>query len=401
MSLAIIETHPVQYHAPVYRELQRTWGIPVTAIYGSDFSVAGYRDSEFGATFAWDTDLLSGYSTRFLSRVANGGANAPGEVTTHGLREALIETAPDAVMVLGYRPRFHREAFLAARHTDLPILFRGETTDHAAQRSALKTWARDQALRWFYRRCERLLYVGQRSREHFHRLGCPEDKLVFSPYCVDTTPFHSDDQARARLRDLTRAALRIGADKKVVLFSGKLSARKGPDILLRAIKQLPVETRERIVVLFLGSGELQDTLQSLAQQTPTVPVHFLGFQNQTQLSQYYHAADLLALPSVQSETWGLVVNDALHHGLPCLVSDAVGCAPDLVESGETGEVFETGSAVSLGQAISHILPLTERTETRAKCREKVSAYTTEKAAAGIAQAFHEIVQHEQPVLHCA
>jgi glycosyltransferase involved in cell wall biosynthesis len=177
----------------------------------------------------------------------------------------------------------------------------------------------------------------------------------------------------------------------VVLFSGKLSRRKGPDILLRGIKQLPAEARERIVVLFLGSGELQDALQLLARQTPAVPSHFLGFQNQTQLSQYYHAADLLALPSVQSETWGLVVNDALHHGLPCLVSDAVGCAPDLIAGGETGEIFETGSATSLAQVICRILPLTERAGTRAKCREKVSAYTTEKAAAGIAQAFRGIV----------
>jgi glycosyltransferase involved in cell wall biosynthesis len=401
MSLAVIETHPVQYHAPVYRELQRTWGIPVTAIYASDFSVAGYRDHEFGASFAWDTDLLSGYSSRFLSRVADGGASAADEVVTRGLREALVETAPDAVMVLGYSPRFHREAFLAARHAGLPIIFRGETTDHARRRSALKTWARDQALRWFYRRCERLLYVGQRSHEHFCRLGCPEDKLGFSPYCVDTTPFQFDEEARARLREQARTELQISADKKVVLFSGKLSRRKGPDILVQAIKQLPAEVRERIVVLFLGSGELQPALQSLAQQVPAVPTHFLGFQNQTQLSRYYHAADLLVLPSVQSETWGLVVNDALHHGLPCLVSDAVGCGPDLIERGETGEISEAGSAASLAQAICRALPLTERAETRVKCREKVSAYSVEKAAAGIAQACRGVVRHEQSVLHRA
>ncbi len=401
MSLTVIETHPIQYHAPVYRELQKNWGIPVTAIYGSDFSVTGYRDREFGATFAWDTDLLSGYSSRFLSRVAEGGASEAGEVTTYGLQEALIETAPEAVMVLGYSPHFHREAFLAARRSGFPILFRGETTDHARQRSAVKIWARDQALRWFYRRCERLLYVGQRSHEHFRRLGCPEEKLGFSPYCVDTTPFQSDEEARARLRDPARAALQIGVDKKVILFSGKLSARKGPDILIQAIKELPAEVRQRIVILFLGSGEMQDFLQSLARQIPAIPAHFLGFQNQTQLSQYYHAADLLALPSVQSETWGLVVNDALHHGLPCLVSNAVGCAPDLVEPGETGEVFETRSAASLTEAISRILPLTERTGTRTRCREKVSAYTIEKAAAGIAQAFRGIVEHEQTALHCA
>src|SRR5438445_5111187 len=71
--LAIIETHPVQYHAPVYRAVQRL-GVPITVVYGSDFSVAGYRDREFGARFAWDTDLLSGYSARFLTQVATGGA---------------------------------------------------------------------------------------------------------------------------------------------------------------------------------------------------------------------------------------------------------------------------------------------------------------------------------------
>ncbi len=46
--LAVIETHPIQYHAPVYRHLQTSLGISVTAIYASDFSVAGYRDHEFG-----------------------------------------------------------------------------------------------------------------------------------------------------------------------------------------------------------------------------------------------------------------------------------------------------------------------------------------------------------------
>ena len=56
--LAVLQTHPVQYHAPVYRRVQERWGVPVTAIYGSDFSLAGYRDAEFKTTFAWDTDCL-------------------------------------------------------------------------------------------------------------------------------------------------------------------------------------------------------------------------------------------------------------------------------------------------------------------------------------------------------
>lgn len=399
--LTVIETHPIQYHAPVYRALQRDFGIPVTAIYGSDFSVAGYRDREFGAVFAWDADLLSGYTSHFLSRMAEGGARCDAEVTTRGLREALRNAAPDAVMVVGYSPRFHRQAFLTAWRAGHPILFRGETYDGGRERSALKTWARDRALRWFYERCDRLLYVGQRSKEHFQRLGCPESKLVFSPYCVDATPFHADERGRELLRGVTRSAFKISADKTVVLFSGKLSVRKGPDLLLQALKQLPAEMRDRIVMLFLGSGELEPVLRILAQQSPPIVSHFLGFQNQTQLSQYYHAADMLVLPSLQSETWGLVVNDALHHGVPCIASEAVGCGPDLIEPGVTGEAFPNGSTANLAAAIVKLLPLTNQVETRRKCREKVSGYTVERAAEGIARAFAGVAPSPKPVVHCA
>ncbi len=390
--LAVIETHPIQYHAPVYRELQRNWGIPVTAVYGSDFSVAGYRDNEFATTFAWDTDLLSGYTPVFLSRVTEGGARTGLDVATRGLGAALRAAAPDAVMVVGYSPRFHRHAFLTAWRARYPILFRGETNDAARERNALKTWARARALRWLYQRCDRLLYVGQRSREHFQRLGCPETKLIFSPYCVDTTPFQFDEHARDRLRGATRAALKIGPEKIVVLFSGKLSKRKGPDLVLRAIKQLPAGAHDRIVVLFLGSGDLRSELQTLAQYPPAIAAHLLGFQNQTKLSQYYHAADLLVLPSVELETWGLVVNEALHHGLPCVVSAGVGCAQDLIDPGVTGEIVPTGSAESLASTLAHALTLTGRKDIRTKCREKVNAYTVEAAARGIAEACRQVVQ---------
>jgi hypothetical protein len=82
--LAVLETHPVS--RAVYRA---QFGIPVTAIYGSDFSVVGYRDREFGATLGWDTDLLSGYDAVFLSRSGSDGAKTPERVSVRGMGQAL------------------------------------------------------------------------------------------------------------------------------------------------------------------------------------------------------------------------------------------------------------------------------------------------------------------------
>ena len=388
--LAVVETHPIQYHAPVYRMLATRFGVPVTVIYGSDFSVTGYRDPEFDATFAWDTDLLGGYTSVFLSRVARGGARSPGEVSPRGIRRALREARPDAVLLVGYSPRFHQVAFQRAWSAGFPILFRGETTDDGA-RSRVKTWVRDRGLRWFYRRCARLLYVGRRSCEHFRRLGCRDAALVFSPYCVDTCTFEWDESARARLRERGRRALGLTGDHILILFSGKLSPRKGPELILRAARALPEDIRPRLAVAYLGDGELRAALEREGQSAALASVRFLGFQNQRQLSPYYHAADLLVLPSLYSEPWGLVVNEALQHGLPCVVSDAVGCGPDLIEDGVTGAVFERGSSRSLASAMLRSFALIGRADARARCREQVEAYGVEKAAEGIAVAYEAVV----------
>ena len=201
--LVVVETHPVQYHAPVYRAVA-TLGVDVSVVYGSDFSVAGYRDQEFGAKFAWDVDLLAGYESHFLSRVAEGGAADYAATRTKGLDRVLSDLAPTAVMLLGYGSKFYREAIRTVDRTGIPMLFRGETTDHAVRRSWLKAGLRDMVLRRLYSRCRRLLYVGHRSREHYLRLGITEDKLVFSPYCVNTAPFQTDEASRQELRTLAR-----------------------------------------------------------------------------------------------------------------------------------------------------------------------------------------------------
>jgi glycosyltransferase involved in cell wall biosynthesis len=390
VSLAVIETHPIQYHAPVYRMVQSRFGIRVTAVYGSDFSLVGYHDNQFGSTFAWDTDLLTGYQSIFLSRVSQGGARSPEEVSTRGLERVLHRLAPAAVLLVGYSPRFHQFACFKALRTGRPLLLRAETTDHATRRGGVKAWLRDQALRWLYRRCDKLLYVGQHSSRHFRRLGCPNEKLVFSPYCVDTGPFEPGESGRRRLREKTRRSLGLTPEKKTLLLSGKLVRRKRPDLLFQAIKHLPQERRERIHVLVLGSGEEHARLEALARESPPVAVTWLGFQNQTSLSAYYHAADLLVLPSESGETWGLVVNEALHHGVPCVVSDAVGSAPDLIAPGTTGEVFESGSATGLAAALAHTWPLMGSSRVRSDCRRAVQDYTVERAAQGIAQAYESV-----------
>jgi glycosyltransferase involved in cell wall biosynthesis len=381
--LVIVDTHPVQYRAPVYQTLAQDLGVPITVIYGSDFSVAGYRDREFGASFSWDTDLLSGTNPKFVSRVKDGGAACFEQVSARGLGRAIGESGASAVLATGYRPMFNLAAILEARRRRIPVLFRAETADFS-RRPGNKL--RAICLRGLYSVCERVLPIGAESREHYRKLGVPEHKMILSPYCVNTAPFRCEERDREALREPMRRELGLQPDEVAVLFSGKLSERKGVHVLVEAAKRLSPELRSRLALVFLGDGEERRWLAA----ENAVRMIFLGFRNQREFSPYFHAADLFVLPSLWGETWGLVVNEALHHGLAAVVSAAVGCAPDLVHEGHTGAVAEAGSAESLAHAIERALEFAAAPETRLRCRQKVSQYSIPEAARGIARAWHEV-----------
>jgi glycosyltransferase involved in cell wall biosynthesis len=390
--ILVITTHPVQYHAPVYKAVTSRCGLRVHTIYGSDFSIAGYFDDRFKTTFAWDADLVSGEDCTFLARVSEGGARSSGALSAKGLSKALKDVRLGAVLLTGYSGRFHIRAFYEVVRRGYPVLFRAETTDHTVARSHLKSWIRDTSLRWLYSRCQRLLPVGDHSRRHYLRLGCPEAKLFFSPYCVDTAHFQCGEDHRAATRPGVRQTLGVADQDIAVLFVGKLYRHKGVHVLVDAIKRLPAEERDRVAVIVVGDGEERRALEEQAGfGMAPVRVRFVGFKNQHELSPYYHAADLLALPS-RSETWGLVVNEALHHGVPCVVTDTVGCAADLVDSGVTGEIGAANSVDEFARALRRGFALVGRSGIRAQCRAKVDSYTVPCAADGIAEAYRSLRQ---------
>lgn len=388
-SLAVIHTHPIQYLAPLYREVQRQ-GVPVTAIYGSDFSVAGYQDEEFGTSVSWEVDLLSGYDARFLDRKSRGGPESPEEAGVRGLWQALNEVEPTAIMLSAYYPWFHSlaallSAFYAYKsEKEVRLLLRAETTDHAEHRGGLKKTVRDTFLSSFYSLFDHFLYIGERSKNHYQRFKIGQERLSFSPYSVNTDVFQEGESKREKRRKKIRGDFGIEEDTYTVLFVGKISERKGVDLLVEALAGM--EEKEEVALLFVGEGSMERKLRRRAQQEG-VEVHFAGFQKQEDLSPFYHASDALVLPSRRGETWGLVVNEALHHGVPAIVSDQVGCAPNLIESGRTGEVFRNEDVEDLRQAILTVKSRYDRTEEhREEIRQFAEAYSIEVSARGIVNA---------------
>ena len=124
--------------------------------------------------------------------------------------------------------------------------------------------------------------------------------------------------------------------------------------------------------MIVGSGEMEAELRTNGQAAI-----FTGFVNQSELADYYLAADIVVLPSRRmGETWGLVVNEALQAGCAVVVSDAVGCAEEF-NTWERVRVFPAGDAVQLAQ---HIISLSRLPRDFDWCRPRLGEYSIESVA---------------------
>jgi len=111
---------------------------------------------------------------------------------------------------------------------------------------------------------------------------------------------------------------------------------------------------------------------------------FSGFLNQSELGRAYALADCLVLPSDYGETWGLVVNEAMATGLPCVVSDAVGCGPDLIVAGRTGYTYPLGNVPEFSSALDALRSQSLGGHSfSADCRKHIADYSFEKATEGL------------------
>jgi glycosyltransferase involved in cell wall biosynthesis len=114
-------------------------------------------------------------------------------------------------------------------------------------------------------------------------------------------------------------------------------------------------------------------------------VEFVGFKNQQELPAYLAGADCLALPSDGTETWGLIVNEAMACGTPAIVSTACGCEPDLIVEGETGYSFPLGDTHALADRLRLFIQNKDR-DWGANVRKKVAEYSMVQATDGLMKA---------------
>jgi glycosyltransferase involved in cell wall biosynthesis len=186
-----------------------------------------------------------------------------------------------------------------------------------------------------------VLVASRHMAEEYRRNGVPPGRVILAPlFPTASTP-------------LPLPPLRRGLTGEL-LFCGRFTSLKGGDVLIRAIGEAARKLQRPLSVVFAGDGPARPAWEGLARRSG-VSARFEGWCDTARLGELRHSADLLVVPSVWPEPFGLVGVEAGCVGLPA-VAFAVGGITDWLRPGESGELAPSPpSAAGLAEAIARAL----------------------------------------------
>jgi glycosyltransferase involved in cell wall biosynthesis len=363
--LGVLAYGPIQYHTPLYQLLAKREKLELDVLFLSD---AGYNpvvNDLFGVSVAWDIDLLSGYKHNFLTTAAQPKSHLQ-------VARSLMRWIPshDSIVINGYSNPWMLLAMVVCRRRGIPYLLRASSHPQGISTGA-RRHLRHALARMVVSACAAGLSMGTLNEEFYRKYSAR--RIVFAPNSVDDRRFASTPTTG---RSELLARWGMNDNRPVIVYCGKLYPGKRPLDLAAAVKLLPNE----VTTLFVGDGVLAESIRAALNPGGGAVT---GFVNQSELPAYYHAADILVLPS-EVETWGLVINEAMAAGVLPVVSDRVGAARDLVSG--VGEVYRCGDIPSLTSALNRALARVGDPETRSRVKRHAARYSLDSTAVGFEQA---------------
>jgi glycosyltransferase involved in cell wall biosynthesis len=262
------------------------------------------------------------------------------------LREHRIR----ALILHGYNHAIAIRLIRYCRRTGIGVFMRSDSNirgDHP--RSALQAWLKRRLLRWVVRHCDGVMPMGGLGEAYFEKYGADPKRSFRVPYEPDYDYYAT---VEGEALEQFRAEHGLSADRRSLLFSGRLVPVKRVDLLIDAFASV-AQDRPEWDLMIAGDGPLREELEQRVPEWLRDRVRWLGFCDMEPIVKAYHAADVLVLPS-DYEPWGVVINEAMGAGLPVVASDVVGAAYDMVTDRVNGRLFASGNAGELADALRDV-----------------------------------------------
>ncbi len=257
---------------------------------------------------------------------------------------------PSLVIVNGYNDLARLRVLRWCRRNGMPAMLWGDSNIRGDRATGVKAIAKSAVVRWAMRQAAGVMPCGSLGQAYFEKYGAEAKKIIWMPYEPDydliqsVTP-EQVEQARQRFN--------LPANRRRIVYSGRLIAIKRVDLLLRAFADLAADRPEWDLVI-VGDGPLRQSLEASVSPALASRVQWTGFvDDQKTVSAIYRTGEVLAHPA-DIEPWALVINEAAAAGMAIVASDAVGAAAELVRDGVNGWIFPAGDGISLRAALADV-----------------------------------------------
>jgi glycosyltransferase involved in cell wall biosynthesis len=376
LRLTLITEIIAPYRIPVFNALAVRGDIELHVIFLAE------NDASLRQWLVYKNEIQFSYEVLRSRRQRVGEQNL---LLNWGVAKALAASQPQVMLCGGYNyPASWRAAYWA-RHRRTPFLVWIESTAADSRRGHTMIEA---LKRKFFQLCRGFVVPGHASLEYVRGFGIPANKIFIAPNAIDTNLFgHAAAKARENAQRI-RSELRL--PERYFLNVSRLVPAKGVFDLLEAYAKLEPSMRAEVSLVLIGDGVARQELAARGRRISPGTVEFRGFLQRDELPAYYAFAEAFVFPT-HSDTWGFVVNEAMACGSPVIASDVAGCIVDLVTTGETGLVVPSHDAQSLARAMTQMASQPElRMRMRQRAAERISCYSPEACAAGIAAAAHAV-----------
>lgn len=394
VKLAYFLSHPIQYQAPLLRRVAQEPDIDLTVFYSSDHSARGYADQSFGGVHVqWDTPLLDGYDYEILPGLRKRGTIGLVTPLSYGILSRLRRAKFDAVWVHGYHTVNALHAMLAAKSLGIPVLLRAESTLDDRPRGRGKLVGKRVFFYALRRLVDAVFAIGTRNAAYWRAYLGDSFPIFSMPYAVDNDSFQGLAEKATPCREALRRELDLEPGRTIFLFASKLQRRKRCIDLVEAFLRLAPTTiaPPPAYLLIAGDGKERSAIERRIASSGTSSIRMLGFQNQSELPRLFDLCDVFVLPSIH-EPWGLIVNEVMSASRAVVLSDQVGCAPDLLRDGVNGFVFPAENVDELSVVLRRFIDESALARTMgARAAEIINDYSFQRDVQGLRQALAALV----------